>query len=195
MATKVVTGLARLSYAHVWEPQASVEDGGKPKYSTNVIISKDDTVTIAKIKAAIDAEIEAGMQSKFQGKINKAQFHNPLRDGDIERPDDPTYENAYFLNASSTTKPYIVDRNVEPILDRTEVYSGCNAKVSVNFYPFAVNGKKGIGCGLNGLQKISDGEPLGGTSRAEDDFQVEDSDGFVTPKSSNPVSKKPSIWD
>ncbi|MBO6182653.1 MAG: DUF2815 family protein [Acidaminococcaceae bacterium] len=173
-ATKVVTGKVRLSYAHVWEP-VSINDS-KPKYSVSLVIPKSDKETIKKINAAVDAAIEEGI-AKFGGKRpNKAALKLPLRDGDTER-DDEAYKNSFFVNANSTTAPQIVDRAVNPILDREEVYSGCYARVSINFYAYNTNGNKGIACGLGNIQKVADGEPLGGRSNAKDDFgSLEDED-------------------
>lgn len=174
--TKVVTGIVRLSYANVWEP-ASI-NGSNPKYSVSLIIPKSDTKTISAINAAIDAAIKEGT-AKFGGKTpNKAALKLPLRDGDLER-DDEAYKDSYFINANSTTAPQIVDRAVNPILDRSEVYSGCYARVSVNFYAFNSNGNRGIACGLGNIQKIRDGEPLGGKSSAADDFATDLDDDFL----------------
>lgn len=103
----------------------------------------------------------------------------PLRDGDLERPDDETYANSYFINANSGTAPGIVDADRNPILDRSEMYSGVKGRASINLYAYNVNGNRGIACGLNNLQKISDGTPLGGKSRAEDDFDTEDDEDFL----------------
>lgn len=168
--TKVVTGLVRLSYANIWEPNSI--NGSNPKYSVSLIIPKDDKDTVDRINKAIDAAIEAGA-SKFGGKIpNKAVLKLPLRDGDLER-DDEAYKNSYFVNANSSTPPQIVDHAVQPILDRSEVYSGCYARVSVNFYAYNSNGNKGIACGLGNIQKIKDGPSLGGKSTAADDFTAE----------------------
>ena len=176
--TKVVTGLVRLSYANVWEPKA-VNEGATPKYSVSLIIPKSDKETIAKINAAIDAAIEEGV-GKFGGKKpNKAAIKLPLRDGDVEREDDEAYANSYFLNANSTTAPQIVDVKVQPILERSEVYSGVYARVSVNFYAFNSNGNKGIACGLGNIQKVRDGEPLGGKTNAADDFGSVDDDDLL----------------
>lgn len=175
--TKVITGIVRLSYANVWEPKSI--NGGAEKYSVSLIIPKSDTKTIAAINAAIDAAIDEGI-GKFGGKKpNKAAIKLPLRDGDVER-DDEAYADSYFINANSTTAPQIVDQKVQPILDRGEVYSGCYARVSINFYAFNSNGNKGIACGLNNLQKMKDGEPLGGKSRAEDDFATDAEDDFLS---------------
>ena len=175
--TKVVTGIVRLSYANVWEP-ASI-NGSKPKYSVSLIIPKGDTKTIADINAAIDAAIQEGA-AKFGGKIpNKAALKLPLRDGDIER-DDEAYKGSYFVNANSTTAPEVVDRSLQRILDRNEVYSGCYARVSINFYAFNSNGNRGIACGLGNIQKVRDAEPLGGKTSAADDFATDQDDDFLS---------------
>ena len=175
---KVITGPnTRWSYANVWEPKAI--NGGTPKYSVSLITPKSDTVTINKIKAAIEAAYKEG-EAKLKGNGRSVPalsvLKTPLRDGDVERPDDEAYANAYFVNANSTTAPGIVDADRQPILERSEVYSGVYGRASINFYAFNSNGNKGIACGLNNLQKIRDGESLGGKSRPEDDFADEDED-------------------
>lgn len=173
-STKVITGKVRLSYAHLFKPVALSEDQ-EPKYSVCLLIPKSDKATLKKIHAAIEAAKQAGL-SIWGGKI-PPNLKLPLRDGDEEKPDQPEYENHYFINASSKTAPGVVDKNVQPILDSTEVYSGCYARVSINFYPFNKAGNKGIACGLNNVQKIADGDYLGGRSRPEDEFDpIDDND-------------------
>lgn len=175
--SKVITGKnTRLSYFHGWDP-VSINNGPE-KYSVSVLIPKDDVETINAINKAIDAAIEEGV-AKFGGKKpNKSAIKIPLRDGDLER-DDEAYKGHYFLNANSITAPQIVDKAVKPILDRDEVYSGCYARVSLSFYAFNSNGNKGVACGLGNIQKIRDGEPLGGRTSAADDFKTEDTDDFL----------------
>ncbi len=172
-ATKVVTGKVRFSYLHVWEP-AAVEEGSQKKYSVSLIIPKSDTDTVARIKNAIQSALEAG-KAKFGGKI-PASLKLPLRDGDIERADDDAYLNSWFLNANSSKQPGIVDQNVQPILRQDEIYSGCYGRASINFFAFNTNGNKGIACGLNNIQKLYDGELLGGRATAEFDFADDCSD-------------------
>ena len=174
--TKVITGVnTRWSYANVWEAKSI--NGGAPKYSVSLIIPKSDTKTIEKIKAAIQAAYEEG-ESKLKGNGKTVPalsiLKTPLRDGDLERPEDEAYANSYFVNANSGTAPGIVDADRQPIIDHSEVYSGVYGRASINFYAFNSNGNKGIACGLNNLQKMRDGEPLGGKSRAEDDFADDD---------------------
>lgn len=166
--TRVVTGEVRLSYANLFEAKSI--QGSKPKYSVSLIIPKSDKATLARIEAAIDAAIEAGI-AKFGGKRpNKAALKLPLRDGDTER-DDEAYANSMFVNANSTTPPQVVDESLAPILDRSQVYSGCYGRASITFYAFNTNGNKGIACGLGNVQKLRDGEPLGGGHvSAEEDF-------------------------
>lgn len=173
--TKVVVP-GRLSYTNLFEPKSI--NGSDPKYSVSIIIPKSDKNTVKKVQAAIEAAKKDGM-SKFGGKI-PANLKTPLRDGDIDRPDDPAYEDSYFINTNSKDAPQIVDTRLQPILDRSEVYSGCYGKVSINFYAFNVNGNRGIAAGLGNVQKLRDGEPLGGRSRAEDDFEIEDDDDFMS---------------
>lgn len=175
--TKVVTGVnTRLSYFHGWEPVSI--NGGTEKYSVSVLIPKSDKATVDAINDAIDVAISEGI-GKFGGKKpNKAAIKTPLRDGDIER-DDEAYKGHYFINANSITPPQIVDRAVRPILDRSEVYSGCYARVSLNFYAFNSNGNKGVACGLGNIQKIKDGEPLGGKTTAKNDFATLEDDDFL----------------
>jgi hypothetical protein len=179
---KVITGPdTRWSYANVWEAKSI--NGGSPKFSVSLIIPKGDTRTVAKVKAAIEAAYREG-EAKLKGNGKTvpplSTIKTPLRDGDTERPDDPAYANAYFINANSATAPGIVDADRQPILDRSEVYSGVYGRASINFYAFNSNGNRGIACGLNNLQKIRDGEPLGGKSRAEDDFATDLDEDFLS---------------
>ena len=178
---KVITGPdTRWSYANIWEAKSI--NGGTPKFSVSLIIPKSDNKTVAKLKAAIEAAyIEGEAKLKGNGKSvpTFAAIKTPLRDGDIERPDDPAYANAYFINANATTAPGIVDVDRNPILSRSEVYSGVYGRASISFYAFNSNGNKGIACGLNNLQKVRDGEPLGGKVSAESDFATDDDEDFL----------------
>ena len=181
--TKVITGKnTRWSYVNAWEAKASTENG-VPKFSVSLIIPKDDVATINRIKSAIEHAYREG-ESKLKGSARTcpplSAIKTPLRDGDIERPDDPAYANAYFINANSVTAPGIVDADCNPILAHSEVYSGVYGRASITFYAFNSNGNRGIACGLNNLQKIRDGEPLGSKASAESDFQTDDDDEFLS---------------
>lgn len=180
MSTKVVTGKVRFSYVNIFKSRAFQADQDA-KFSICLLIPKEDKATLKKIKAAIDEAIQEGISSKWNGK-KPANVKLPLRDGDEERADEaPEYEGMMFLNANSTQKPGIVDKDLNDILDPDEVYSGCWGRASINFYPFSVNGNKGVGVGLNNVQKLKDGEHLGAArASAESDFDddFEDDDEF-----------------
>ena len=172
--TKVIVP-CRFSYLHCWE--ANAVDGGEPKYSVSAIIPKSDTETIEKIKIAIE-QAKKDSLSKWGGRI-PANLKLPLRDGDIDRPEDEAYADSYFFNANSRQAPQVVDKNVQPILDQSEVYSGCYGRISVNFYGFNNNGNRGIAAGLGNIQKLKDGEPLGGRANAEEDFEALEEEDFL----------------
>lgn len=170
-STKVVTGKVRFCYVNVFEPTA-MNEGDTPKYNICVLIPKSDTKTVEKIKNAIEVAKQAG-KAKLANKNGQlpadAALKLPLRDGDVERADDPAFKNCYFINANSTRKPSIVDRDLNPIMEKEEFYSGCYGRASINFYAFNVS-SKGVAAGLNNLQKLEDGEMLAGGSTAEEDF-------------------------
>jgi hypothetical protein len=179
--TKVITGpKTRFSYLNVISPKSI--NGSSPKYSVSLIISKDDTKTLNAIKNAIQTAYKYGA-SKLKGNTKVVPslqtLKTPLRDGDLEKLGKPAYENCYFLNANSANKPGIVDANRQEIIDTNEIYSGIYGRASITFYAYNASGNRGIACGLNHLQKLSDGEPLGGKSSAEVDFANLDDDDFL----------------
>jgi hypothetical protein len=183
--TKVVTGKVRLSFARVWEAEA--DDYGNMWYSSAILIPKDDKETLRKIKTVVDL-LKEQAKAKYGGKLPK-DFHTPLRDGDEEAEEKgEAYEGHYFFNAKSKNQPGIAKpigkdgqgkTKFQEITDTTEVYSGCYAKVSVNFYMFDTKGNKGIAAGLNNIVKVQDGDFLGGRSSVKDDFADEDFDSDI----------------
>ena len=168
-STKVVTGKVRFCYVNVFEPTA-LNEGDTPKYNICILIPKSDSKTLEAVRNAIEAAKTAG-KSKLADKNGKipSTIKLPLRDGDEERGDDPAYEGMMFINANTTRKPTIVDKDLNPIMSQEEFYSGCYGRASINFYAFNVQ-SKGIAAGLQNLQKLEDGEMLAGGSTAEEDF-------------------------
>lgn len=178
MSTKVVTGKVRFSFCNIFEPKAS-DDGGEPKYSLTILIPKSDTVTLGQIKAAMSETREAFCKKNGASAL-PANPINPLHDGDGVKPSSgepygPECKGCYVMALSSKQKPVIVDNFRNPITDPGEVYSGCYGRVAVNFYGYS-NKKKGIGAGLQSVQKLHDGDPLGGSRGSADDFDDDYSD-------------------
>lgn len=164
---QVVTGEARLSFVNVFEPKKIGENDKDAKYSVTVIIPKSDTRTVEAIKAAIKAAAEAGAQKHFGGRV-PTSIANTFYDGD-EAKDDlgelksnkyPEYKNSYFIRVSTKFKPKVLNENRQEIIDPAEVYSGCYGRVSMTFFAYSGDGRRGVSAVLNNVMKTRDGEPL-----------------------------------
>nr|DAS55675.1 MAG TPA: DNA helix destabilizing protein [Caudoviricetes sp.] len=164
--TKVVFGPCRLSFTHVFN-KYSPNGEGEGKYMTNVLIPKSEKKTIKALDQAIEAAKKAGVVSKWGGKEPK-KLDMPLRDGDDK--EDDVYQDHFYINAKCNTRPGVVDKNKNPIVDEEEMYSGVWAFVSVTFYAYDVSGNRGVACGLNNLMKFKDDDHLGGRVSADSDF-------------------------
>ena len=173
-----VTVRGRLSFVHVFKPHAATP-GAEEKFSTTILVPKTDVETKQKIDAAIKAATELGVSEKWNG-VKPPTVPNPIWDGDGVKQNGeqfgPECKGHWVFTASAKADypPQVVDRRVQPILDQSEIYSGCYANVAVNFFSYLFAGKKGIGAGLGNIQKIKDGESLAGTRTAEQDFNVVD---------------------
>ncbi|MHC1696012.1 MAG: DUF2815 family protein [Eubacteriales bacterium] len=171
--TQVTTNEVRISYEHLLRPYVK-KQGDEPKYSATLLIPKSDVITRQRIDAAIQAAIQEGVTSRWNG-VRPPSVPLPIHDGDGVRPSDglPFSDECrghWVISASSKQQPDIVDLSLQKILDATQVYSGIYARVNINFFAYFSNGKKGIGCGLGPVQKTRDGEPLGGRTSAEEAF-------------------------
>ena len=166
MATTITTNEIRLSYVTLAQPKAAMP-GQDPKYSVVMLIPKTDTATKAAIDAAINEAIQLAVASKWNGAAPQ-QVPNPIHDGDGLKTTGEPYgdecKGCWVINASckADRKPRVVDLNLQDIIDPSQIYSGMYGRVNVNFYAYNFNGRKGIGCGLNHIQKTRDGEALGG---------------------------------
>jgi len=145
-----------------------MEEGQEKKYNTAILIQKSDKKTVAKVKAAI-AEAERQGKEKFGTKWIPSKLKPCLKDGDIDKPEDPAYEGCYYLGAKSKTQPTMIDRQGNKIIDQDEMYSGVYAFVSLNFFPYN-NISIGVGAGLNNIMKSKDGDAFANRATAEEDF-------------------------
>ena len=175
-STTIITGRrTRLSYANLFEPRGF--DGKDPVYSVSLIISKDDKYTLNLVRKAIKAAYENGAHTlRGNGRATPSMdaINIPLNDGDIKRPNDPAYANAYYINAKNKQKPKLYDVDDSECMDRSVLYSGCYAKCKISFYTYNKGVNKGIACSLHGVQKVADGEPLGGSVTTVDDFKTDE---------------------
>lgn len=173
--TRFVTGKVRLSYVNLFTPRSPGE-GQPEKYSVTIIIPKSDRETLDKIETARRNAIEKGRDRFAGGKVPK-NLKNTLHDGDVDADLDrnPEYAGSYYMSVSANAqyRPTVVDQSVQPILDPAEVYSGCYARVSLNAFAYSKQGNQGVSFGLGNVQKLADGETLGGGPvRAENEFSA-----------------------
>lgn len=164
--TRVVVQ-GRLSYVHLWEPHAAPQTDNY-KYSVAVLIPKSDTDSVEAVKSAIEAAYAEGVKSNKDWKgVRPKNTRNPFKDGDDpEMTED--YRGCWVFNASSKSRVPILDRSQMPVTNKEEIYSGCWGLVSVNFYPYAAAGNKGVSCGLNAVLKTADDNPLAVRDSAQD---------------------------
>lgn len=166
----------RFSYCNLFQPKAPFNNPtGEPKYSATILVPKSNTAAKAAIDQAIAQAIDAGVPGKWGG-IRPPQPSICVHDGDGPRPSDGSpygeeCKGCWVFTASSKDKPFVVDSQVQNIIDPTQVYSGMWGNVSVSFYAYNQAGKKGVGCGLNGVQKTRDDEPLNGRVTAQEAFR------------------------
>ena len=166
MSTKITLKNVVLSYPNLFNAK-QIMNQGEPKFSTAILIAKNDKENLKKLQAAID---EAKKDDKLKGA---RKIDLPLNDGDEEKPDDKYYAGCYYINAKASENhpPKVVDRHVNPIMDQEEIYAGCICNVVVTAYAYNFNGHYGVGIGLGNVQKVKDGERIGGSaSSPEDDF-------------------------
>lgn len=168
-STKIVTGVVRGSYVSIFSPRARNE-GEEAKYSITLLIPKTDTLTLGKIKSAQEAAIALKWPTKKPPKIETT-----IHDGDTVRPStgEPFGDECkgmMVMSASSKFKPQVVDRDRNEVIDPTLALSGDYYKISLNFFAYDRQGKRGVSAGLGNVLVWEKGQPLGGTSRASDDF-------------------------
>ena len=168
----ITTGKVRASYVHIFQPQMP-KNGGDPKYSVTLLIPKTDIATINAIRAEIEKAKQEGVQKTFKG-VMPPNCKDPLHDGDGLKqsgvPFGAECKGHMVLNASAKLQPAIVGVDMQPIINPADVYSGCYIRASLNFFAYDNSGNRGIGCGLNAIQKIEDGEPLTARVSAEEAF-------------------------
>lgn len=169
--TQMTTGEVRLSYAHLYDPYSN--NGGDPKYSVTVLMPKTDVQAKARLDAALEAAKQKGIAEKWNGVLPPV-VASAIHDGDGVRPNGEPFgaecKGHWVFTASSKNPVSLVDASMNPIVQKGELYSGCYARVCVSLFPYNSNGKRGIGIGLEAVQKLRDGDPLGGGVSVADAF-------------------------
>jgi hypothetical protein len=173
MSDKLTSPVFRVSFPNVFEARAAFE-GQTKKYSLTMLFD------IAKIKAdpselekfnKMKAALDAIAVEKWGDKMPK-ELKKPFRDG-AEKEEYQGYgPGIIFVAASTTTKPGLVDQDLNRIMEPELFYAGCYARATLNAYAWSRMGKNGVSFGLQNIQKVADGEPFSGRTSAEDDFDA-----------------------
>lgn len=197
--TIFTTNEVRLSYLKAHTPEQKkdqagnkvVDDNGQPvmQYSVAVIVKKTDTQTLA----LIDECMRAAAKLKFGDRV-PATWKKGLRDGDtdpaalIDPLDEkkgrkPELIGCVWFNATSQQKPDVFSTEKDEFatsghgfkaLGKNEIKSGDYARVQVAAYGFDVPQNKGVAFGIRAIQKLRDGEALGGGGVDYDAFSDEE---------------------
>lgn len=182
MSIKVVTGKARLSHVHVFEKFGS--GGNDPAFSVMVMVPKKDKVTMKAIRAAEAQAAEEG-KAKFNGKV-PSKLASIWKDGDDNADEYPEQADHWFAwvtkkGNGKDIAPPVLDTDGTELMDPSEFYSGCYARVSMECFAYSTNGNKGTTFGLRALKKVADGERLGPVDSAAADFgdDEEGDDGLI----------------
>ena len=176
MSKSITTGEVRLSFQKLTQPETSAK--GDLKYSVLLLIPKSDTATLAALEECYKEALEEGKAKKFGGKI-PASVTRPWKDGDLDAEQYPEMAGHWKLNVATYTKPAMVDRMKRPLAPE-DIYSGMYARANINLYAYNFdNTKKGITGGLNGIQKLRDGEAFGGGGFTDFDELPEEEGSFL----------------
>jgi hypothetical protein len=148
-------------------------------FRTSALIPKTDKALIAQIEEAIEEAKNYGKTAKWGGKIPR-NLKVAFQDGDDTDLDKyPENEGHFLLNCRSKKKVGLVDIDRQPILDASEVYSGCWAYLSATSFAYD-NESKGVSFFLNNIMKARDDESFGGGSSTPDedfaDVEVDEDD-------------------
>jgi hypothetical protein len=175
----ILTPKFRVSYPNVFKPGKAFQEGQEPKYSVVAVFPKGADLSALK-KAAEEAMVEKwGADKKKWPKELRSPFRKH-EERAIE--DEATGKQIFpdgmeaggiFINLSSKQKPGLVDQNVQEIIVESDFYAGCYARATVRAYAYGGPGTKftaGVGFGLQNIQKLADGDPMGSRTRPQDDF-------------------------
>lgn len=169
----VTTPMFRVSFPNLFKARKN-DLNGKDEYSVMALF--DLKADLSKLKAAA----QAAAVKKWGDKI-PANLKSPFRDQGEKEKDGKMPEGlvkgAMFLTLKSSNRPTIVDQNLQEILESSKVYAGCYARASVAAFAYDQKGNRGVSFGLNHVQLMKDGDPLGNRVKVEDAFEAVATEG------------------
>lgn len=179
MGIKVKTPKFRASYVNVFKSKPiKGSDTGKEAYSVMALFAPGADLSALKA-AALEALKEKFGPDKAEGIAKHPKFKTPFKNQaelvDEEGTQRPgTEAGGIFVNLSNALKPLVLDTDCSEVMDPREFYSGCYAVASCEVYAWDhPTGGRGVTFSLLGIQKVGEGDRLGGTGIRADvsDFE------------------------
>lgn len=164
----VITPQGIVSFPKVWEPKA-FQPGKEPQYGLILVFDKD--TDLSELKRAIKKAVVTKFGEDYKEK--KLKLKNPIRNAEEYASYGEPFDvvGRVFFSTNSRSAPGIVDRTAKPIMNRSDFYAGCLARVSVYCHAYDTAGNKGVTLLLNNIQKTGDGKQLAGRMAAEQEFE------------------------
>lgn len=171
--SKVNLADARIAFPQLFEAVAPSSGEGKAKFSGAFLIPKDHPA-VKKINAAIKEVSDAKWGAKAAATLKTLQAADKvcLHDGD-NKSDYAGYEGNYFINASNTVRPTVLNRDKSPLQEKDGViYSGCYVNAIIEVWAQDNKFGKRVNATLSGVQFLKDGDAFnGGRAASENEFE------------------------
>jgi hypothetical protein len=168
MAKKEFTGvnlttpLCRLAFPFVFTKTVNLN--GKEEYSVAMVFDKD--ADLSKLKGAL---LQAA-KNEFGPDVDlKTLDLKRIRDGNTMGREE--FKDKWVVRAKTGLgQPGVVDKQLNKIIDPSEIYSGVYAHVNITAKAYTLP-SKGVTFYLNHVQKVKDGEPFATRSQPKDVFE------------------------
>jgi Enterobacter phage Enc34, ssDNA-binding protein len=169
----ILTPMFRVSFPNITE-----KNDMSDKYQISMLFSKGTDISklVTAAKMAKEAKWPKGAPKGFRNPFIKVD------DIDVDERYDGYEDGMIIVRAKAAYRPGVVDSNRNEIeLEElnTYLYGGMYARAAVSAYAYDKAGNRGVAFGVDAIQIIKDGEPLGSRVTAEEAFaDVEDTDDF-----------------
>lgn len=166
VSKKVVLKDVRLSFPSLFQTEEyKGQDTGK--YAASFLISKS-----SKEGKELAALVKGVAEEAFGTPVPK-KVEYCIKDGDETEYDG--YEGMWAIKANTKKRPIVVDRHKNAVTEDDDVlYAGCYVNASLEVYSLENGYGKRVGCQLNGIQYLRDGEAFGARNDSLDDFDAID---------------------
>jgi len=181
------TPVGRVGFCHVWEPHKFDDDDDEQeaKFSLSLVLDEDEDISAIK-KSCIAAAYEKWGEAEAKKLASSGKLHLPYKRAAQEyaeygEPYSDASEEQIMISAHTNQQPGIVNNRGKKLVDETDFYKGCYARMSVFCSAYEYRGKRGISLLLNNVQRASLGKKiLGSRKDASEEFDnIENDDDDI----------------